>query len=187
MASKDRQQRRAKRLARQKRKRAHVSRPGRDAGGTVAAPNLKTALGWPVGDCYLSEGWDEPGAHLHAVFARSHADGRSVAAFVEIDRTGPGIVDAHIATFGSAEAVLSECIRISEAEGELAFRGAPPGVVAGAIVDARTHGSESPDSWERVESLLHDVEPAEMDAPFGPAPEVKQKSGLLDRLFRLLG
>lgn len=188
MASKDRQQRRTKRLARQRKKRANASRPARFGPTTGSLPNLKSAVSWPPGDCYVSDGWDAPGAHSHMVFVRSHQDGRSVAAFVEIDRSGPGVLSARVDSFPTTDSVLAECIRISEASDELAFRGAPPGMVAGAIADAQAHGeAELPQAWPKVEALLGDVEPAEMDVAFGPAPDVKQTSGLLDRLFRYLG
>ena len=182
-----REQRRAKRLEKKKKKRSNVSRPARD-GGSASTPSFKAALGWPPGDCFLTAGWDDPGASLHAVFARSHDDGRTVAAFVEIDRSGPGVVSSRVVTVPTSEMVLGECMRMSEASGELAFQGAPPSVVAGVLRDAALNGENDPDeSFSRVESLIDDVDADRLDTPFGPDTAPKRKPGLLDRLFQWLG
>ena len=188
MADKDQQQRRAKRLAKQRKKRSTSSRPGRD-GGSARAPSFKAALGWPVGECYLSSDWDKPGAVVHAAFARSHSDGRTVAAFVHIDRSGPGVLSARVTSLPTAQSVIAECIQIAGDDDDLAFAGAPPSVVAGLLLDAAENGANTPpDAWSRVRTLLEDVEPDSMDVAFGEAPAGEAPpSGLLDRLFRWLG
>ena len=189
MASKDRDQRRAKRLARKRKQRAHASRPARDGqSGSAATPSLKAALSWPTGDCLATEGYDAPGAELVAVFTRSHADGRSVAAFLTIDRSGPGLTEVRILAVPAVGAVLAECSRISEAGGR-PFQGVPPELVAGLVADAREHGSApTPQGWDKAASLLQGVEHYPPDAPFGPAPPTEERPpGWLDRLFQLLG
>ncbi|HHO51168.1 MAG TPA: hypothetical protein ENK18_09930 [Deltaproteobacteria bacterium] len=188
MANKDREQRRSRRLAKQRKRRARVSRPARDGGSTAASPSFKAGLGWPPGDCFASEGYDLPGASPVAVFSRSHADGRTLAAIVELDRRGPGVIDARVLTAPSADVVLAECGRLSEARGVI-LQGVPPEVVVGLLLDARAHGGvPSGEAWSRVEALIEGIEPMEPDAPFGPAPPEEPTSpGLLDRLFRYLG
>ncbi len=190
MADKDRQQRRAKKLARQKKCRAQVARPARDSPGAgSAAPSFKEGLDWPPGDCFLTTGWDEPGAVAHAVFVRSHDDGRSVAAFVTIDRSGPGVREARLATLPSEGAVLAECGRISETEGELGFHGAPPSLVAGLLRDAAEHGEAPlPEAWSRVRALMAGVSADALDVPFGQGPPSAERApSMLERLFRFLG
>ncbi len=108
MAKKDRDQRRTKRLAKQRKKRANASRPALDGQRTGDGPSLKTGLGWPPGDCFASEGYDLPGAQVTLVFTRSHADGRTVATIVEIDRRGTGVTEARVLTTPRADAVLAE-------------------------------------------------------------------------------
>ncbi len=180
--------RRAKRLAKKKKRRSTMSRAARDGGGAAAPPSFKAGLTWPVGDCYLTSNWDKPGAAIQAVFVRSHDDGRSVAAFVDLDRSGPGVTGARVVTLHAAEAVVAECARISEEE-DIAFHGAPATVVAGVLTDAHENTSPPlPDAWSRVAALMADVQPDALDVPFGPAPdEPDRPSGLLDRLFRFLG
>lgn len=188
MANKDRDQRRAKRLAKQRKKRAHASRPARDSRSPAASPSFSTGLGWPPGDCFAAEGYDQPGAELFVVFSRSHADGRTLATIAQIDRRGPGLIDARVLTAPSGDAVLAECGRISEEHG-VALQGVPPEVVAGLLHDAVAHGeAPRPEAWSRIEAMLEGIEDMPPDAPFGPAPEVEPTApGLLERLFRYLG
>ena len=97
-------------------------------------------------------------------------------------------MDARLLTLERAEMLLNECIQVSEASGDLAFQGAPPAIVAGVLLDAATHGSRSvPENWSRVTSLLAGINADTPDTPFGADPPPPPRSGLLDRLFRMLG
>ncbi len=183
----DQHRRRQKRLAKQKKKRENASRPGRDRASVPRAPSTSQGATWPVGECYLSTDWGTPGATVHAVFVRSHQDGRSVAAFVELDRSGPGVTAARVIGLPSPDHVLGECGRISEAS-DVGFQGAPPSLVAGFLLDAAEHGASAPRGFSEVEALLQGIVPDEVDPPFGPPPEAQQSPSLLSRVFgRLLG
>jgi len=186
----DRQQRRAKRLAKHKKRRAKSSRPSRDPGSSLPAPppSTKDATTWPLGDCLVSQNYDEPSAELTAVVTRVHGDGRAVAAFVDLDRSAEGIRSIRIKGFPSIDNVYGECASLSE-RSDQAIMGAPAGLVVGLIVDAKEHGSSDPLGWDKLEELIADVEPLDAEPPFGaPAGESKQKKGgLVDQLFRWLG
>ncbi|MEN0065638.1 MAG: hypothetical protein AAGA48_26085 [Myxococcota bacterium] len=189
MAKRD-EQRRTKRLAKQKKRRANASRPSKDPGSMVAAPPPSTsgASQWPLGDCLVSERYDQPSAELTAVVTRVHPDGRAMAAFVELDRATEGIRSIKLQGFPSLDNVYGECANRSE-RSDQAIIGAPSGIVAGLIVDAYENGSNRrPAGWDKLEQLLHDIEPLEARPAFGEPPVDKPKGGgLLDRLFRWLG
>lgn len=190
MAKHNQQQRRAKRLAKHKKRRANASRPSRDPGSMLAAPPPSTSGGhdWPLGDCLVSEGYDVGSAELTAVVTRVHNDGRTVAAFVDLDRAEEGIRSIRIKGFPSLDHVYGECATLSEKAGERQIIGAPPALVVGLVVDAYEHGSADPQGWDKLAELIDDVEPLEADPPFGAAPEKKERhGGWLDRLFRWLG
>ncbi len=186
----DRDQRRAKRLAKHKKRRANASRPSQDPGSIrpVAPPAAKDARTWPLGDCMVSQNYDEPSAELTAVVTRVHADGRAVAAFVELDRATDGIRSIRIKGYPSLDNVYGECASLSEKSGETIL-GAPAPLVVGLVVDAKEHGTSTPMGWDKLEELIADVEPMEADPPFGaPPPErSRPKGGWLDRFFRWIG
>lgn len=189
MAKHDRQQRRTKRMAKHKKRRANSSRPSRDPSNVQAGPPPSTrgAVSWPLGDCMMSLGYDEPGAELTAVVTRVHGDGRAIAAFVELDRAQAGITDIRIKGYASLDHVYGECGALSE-RNDQTIVGAPAGLVVGLIVDAHEHGDARPQGWDKLAELIEDVEPLEADPPFGPGEKKKQpQGGWLDRLFRWLG
>jgi len=188
--SKDRQQRRAKRLAKHKKRRSNVSRPSQDPGSVQAAPppSTRSAASWPLGDCLVSQNYDEPSAELTAVVTRVHEDGRAIAAFVDLDRAEEGIRSIRIKGYPSIDNVYGECAALSD-KSDRAIMGAPAPLVIGLVVDAKAHGSAAPLGWDKLEELIEDVEPMDADPPFGAPPtgSTKPKGGWLDRFFRWIG
>ena len=189
MTDRDREKRRAKRLQKQKKKRANASRPGRDA--PVAASDPLRGRSWPTGESWLSDGWDTPGARVYAVLSRSNADGATVVAVFELDRSGPGLVAASARGGLRREHVSGECARISEATG-LAMIEAAPGLVAGLVEDARLSGiADDPPGAGPALALLEGLDPIDPGVPFGPEGEASTEApertgwfaGIRRRLF----
>jgi hypothetical protein len=189
MTDKDRERRRIKRLAKQKKKRATASRPGTD--GPMARIDVAKGREWPTGECYVSDGWDEPGAELELVFSRARPqDGISVMAVFEIDRRGPGIVACRSLGGMRQEQVVGECGRLSERSGRQMVACAPA-LVAALVDDARKHGSRpDPAGLKDAVGLLAGITPMELPTPFGPETPAETAptgegwlGGLRKRLF----
>src|SRR5687768_3146224 len=107
MSDRDREKRRARRLEKQKKKRATSSRAGKD--GPKGTADTARGRSWPTGECFVSDGWDEPGARVHALLTRTSADGASVVAVFGIDRGGPGLVATRARGGLTREQVSGEC------------------------------------------------------------------------------
>jgi hypothetical protein len=188
MDDKHRKQRQAKRAESKRKKRADASRPG-VGGPATASSSASKGRTWPTGECYVSEGWEEPGARIELVFSRSRADGGTVMAAFELDRSGPGIVSARAAGGLRREHVAGECGAMSERTGR-AMIGCSPGLIAALVADARHHGSLDPGGAEAI-GLLEGVPRAELPVPFGPAihsegPEPPRGEGWLGGLRKRL-
>ncbi|MEZ4238573.1 MAG: hypothetical protein R3F59_20950 [Myxococcota bacterium] len=166
MQDKQRQQRKAKRAESKKKKRANASRPGVGGPVTVGSESASKGRTWPTGECYVSEGWDEPGARIDAVFSRSRPDGATVLAVFELDRSGPGLLGARARGGLRREHVASECAAVSERSGQ-AMIGCAPGLVAALVDDARGHGAG--EVAASALELLEGVPRIELPVPFGPA------------------
>jgi len=117
--SKKREHRQAKKSERKRKKRdsARESRGSRRVvGAKTGSASVEEAATWPVGECYVSSNWHERGAHVHAGFTRTHADGRRAAAFFEIDLAERGVIGC-AAKMGLAEAsIQGELVRRSSDE-----------------------------------------------------------------------
>ena len=190
MSNRDREKRRAKRLEKTKKKRADASRAGKD-GPRSASSDTSRGRSWPTGECFVSEGWDEPGARVHAVLSRVSAEGAAVVASFAIDRSGPGLVSTRARGGLTREQVSGECARVSEEAGGIALLEASAGLVVALVEDARLLGAndDPPGSAEAL-ALLAGIEPQELDVPFGldtdPGPEPEPTgwlTGLRKRLF----
>ena len=169
MQDKHRKQRQAKRAQRNKRKRANASRPG--VGGPIARVSAGGSVAkgrtWPVGECYVSEGYDEPGASVDLVFSRSRPEGSAVIATFAIDRSGAGLRSARAIGGVRKEHVAGECGNLSERSGR-AMVGCAPGLVAALVDDAIANGEGGEDAAADALSLLEGVERLELPVPFGP-------------------
>lgn len=187
MQDKDRERRRTKRLEQKKKKRATVSRPA--AGSPGAGFDVSKGRSWETGECYVSEGSDEPGARVELVFSRSRPDGISVASTFELDRSGPGLISARSVGGLRREQVVGECARLSERTGR-SMMGCAPGLVVALVNDARTLGTNpDPAGLKDALGLLDGVSPLELPVPFGPdtaAPAAPPKEGWVGGLRRRL-
>jgi hypothetical protein len=172
VSERDRDKRRARRLEKTKKKRAAASRAGKD--GPLGSADTARGRTWPTGECFVSDGWDEPGARVHAVLSRSNAAGAAVVAVFELDRSGPGLVAARARGGLTAEQVSGECARVSEQAGGATLVEAAPGLLAALVLDARRHGSDpSPRGAADALALLEGIAPMALEVPFGLGAEAK--------------
>ena len=187
MQDKDRERRRTKRLEKQKKKRSTVSRPA--AGSPGASFDAAKGRSWEPGECYVSEGADEPGARVELVFSRSRPDGVSVVSTFELDRSGPGLLAARSAGGVRQDQIVGECARISERTGR-SMVGCSPALVAAYVNDARAHGTNpDPPGLKDALGLLEGIAPAVLQVPFGPeadAPLPPDREGWIGGLKRRL-
>lgn len=181
------QQRRARKLEKQKKKRADASRPARSSAPAALAADPRQGRGWPAGECWISQDWDTPGATVHAVLSRSHEDGRTVAASFTLDRSGPGLRVARARGGLRPEHVAGESARLSEEHGATMIE-TSAALVASLVVDARRHGTlADPPGAADALALLDDLPIEPVDPPFGPATHAEdppKEGGLLSRLAR---
>lgn len=178
---------------RKKRQQARASRGSRQVpgqgGGRVS---VDTALRWPVGECYLSQGWDEQGARAHAVFSRRSRTGRVALAVFEVDLAERGVLSASLST-GVADVDLQLALAEISSEDRAMIAHDPPQVVR-LVTEGRDHGREAGHAQhpaaERAMRLFGDVDPsaATQPIPVGDEPPEPESSGLLDSLkSRLFG
>lgn len=185
MNDQERQKRRHKRLQKQKEKRENRSRPGR--GPNDVAKDPTQAKGWPPGECWVSQAWDEPGAKVDAVFSRVHANGAAVVATFTLDRSGPGLVRAELFGGQRAEHVTAHAGRLGEASGA-ALVETTAALVTALVRDAVAHGTAgAPKDAEAALDLLAGVEPATLEVPFGPPPPKHERGGLVGWVSRWFG
>jgi hypothetical protein len=181
----ERQKRRHKRLQKQKEKRDSRSRPGR--GPNDVAKDPAQGKGWPVGDCWVSQTWDEPGTKVDAVFSRVQANGAAVVATFTLDRSGPGLLRAEVFGGLRAEHVTSHAGRLGEESGTALIE-TTAAVVVALVRDAVARGANGtpPDAAAALD-LLAGVEPATLDVPFGPPPPKHERGGVVGWLSRWFG
>lgn len=180
MADHRSQKRRQKALQRKKKKRARASRPGRD-GPTAGKVTRDPSVGahWPIGECYLGDGWYERGAHVHAVFTRRSADGQVAAAFFEVDLAERGVVEATSFGNGTDANVQAELVRRSTDEQALAT--SDPDRVAKLVTTAAAFGAERghplPAGYARAIGVFGDLDPdtCRDDILCGAEPEPEPK------------
>jgi hypothetical protein len=166
MQDKQREQRRQKRLEKRKKQRQGASRPG--VGGPAQGLDPLKGKTWPVGECYVSESSDEPGAAVEVVLSRTREDGTSVLAVFELDRSGPGLVSAKAMGGLRSEHITGECARLSERTGR-AMIGCSGGLAASLVRDACEHGTNAdPPGSSAALQLLDGVPSIELPTAFGP-------------------
>ncbi len=166
MADAKRQKRRAKKLAKHRKKRSQASRAGADLSPAIERTDGREGRTWSVGECFLSADWHEPGAHVHAAVSRVKG-GRAVAAFFEVDLADRGIIDARTLGGISPDHVRGECGRLSEETGTSMVDVAPAlvaHVVQQGLAWGRDRGHPAPPGYDKAQALLGGIDPA--DTPF---------------------
>lgn len=186
MNDNERQKRRSKKLQKQKDKREHRSRAGRSPADVARAPAQGKA--WPVGDCWVSQTWDQPGTRVDAVFSRVDPGGSAVVAVFTMDRSGPGLLEARAIGGLRTEHVLGHAGRLGEASGTALIE-TTGGLVAALVKDAVANGTQPlPKGWDEASELLAGLEPVPLEVPFGPAPPKQERSGgLIGAISRWFG
>jgi hypothetical protein len=175
MQDKQREQRRQKRLEKRKKQRQNASRPAE--GGPAQGIDPLKGKTWPVGECYVSENSDEPGATVEVVRARTREDGISVRAVFELDRSGPGLVLAKAMGGLRSEHVTGECARLSERTGR-AMIACSGGLAASLVQDAREHGKNGdPPGSAAALQLLQGIPHIDLPTAFGPEEAPPPASG----------
>lgn len=185
MGDREREIRRAKKLAKQKKRRADVSRPARSATDVARDPSRGRA--WPVGECWVTQGWDVPAAKVTVLVSRVDAGGSAVVAVFSLDRSGPGVVG--VETLGGLRDVhvQGHVGRLSEASGE-AMMEVAPGLAAELVRDAALNGTgELPEGWDDASAMLAGIASIDLGVPFGPELEEAPKPGLLGRVRSWFG
>ncbi|MCB9684261.1 MAG: hypothetical protein H6738_00060 [Alphaproteobacteria bacterium] len=185
MGDRDRDQRRAKKLAKQKKRRANASRPARSPADVARDPSQ--GQHWPVGECWVSQDWDQPGARLAVILSRVSEGGAAVVAAFTLDRSGPGVVTAEAIGGLRSVHVQGQAARLSEQLGSPMMEVAP-GLAAELVRDAALNGEgELPDGWEEASALLSGIGAIDIGVPFGPEAQEPPKPGLLQRMRSWIG
>lgn len=145
------------------------------AGTTTGAAGVKTAMRWPIFDCYLSSNWHERGAQVVAAFARKNDNGQVAAAFMEIDLERRGL---HTASFRSDLVEGNYGFLLSEkSDNDNPLLSVSPSLVAKVAREgaqwSRNNGHSVPSAWANISQLISDVDVSgqEVDLLFGSAEE----------------
>jgi hypothetical protein len=163
MSNKDREKRRQKKLEKQRLKRKGMGRPGRDlrtpgrSGGDATV-----GLAWPPGPCWLSDGWHERGATVHAVLTRVQDDGRAIAGVFTVDLQREGATAAQLLGGLSSDQLPGVAARVSEDHEGIAMVEVSPAQAAALLVagiSLRPTGAEA----DLCRSMVGELDPA--DAP----------------------
>ena len=104
MADKRTQRAQAKR-AKEKKKRSKAREARAHANRTVGS-GLASALKLPVGECWVSDNWDQRGARVAVAFSRMSAQGLGAVAFFECDLAEGGVIEASTFTRVTPDQVM---------------------------------------------------------------------------------
>lgn len=155
--------------------------------------DVRDAVAWPVGECFLSETWSEHGPRVQAGFVRQHENGRCAAVFFAADLRDGGVSDVLPAGDVSPEAVTGEVARRSELAGH-ALAVAEPDLVVKVLHTALALGEERgcppPGHLDQALALFGELDGSTVDHQLltgEPPPPVARKRTLFDVLFGWLG
>lgn len=182
--------------ARQRHKeRREVARTERKARTRAPRTGTRDASSWPLGDAWISQGWYEPEARIHAVLSRVHEDGSAACVAVEVDLAEEGLqsievrggIPAAVVPGYAADRAPDDTLIVCEPE-------AVARLVRDALAWRRAEGLPDPKGLEAGLALLEGVDADEspFDFRFGlegqdePTEEVP-RSGLVARIRRLFG
>ncbi len=182
-AEQGRQKRAAKARARSKNVR---SRNRKGSSGAVA----RAARKWPVGECWISQSWSEPGSRIQAVFTRAHATGRAAAAMFELDLDQRGLIATSVLLDGDPRRIQAHLVAVSDedhgmmqVDAELLVK-----IVRTAGRIASANGTSLPGDWATALQLFGDIRgdtPVEVIAEAEPEPEPRR--GMLDAIKARFG
>ena len=174
---------------RKKRDQARKTRGSRPAPAGVAVERRGLSAAecstWPVGECFLSQNWHEHGPRVQAVFTRVHQDGRVAAVFCDVDLRREGVLDVLFRAPVTADGVLGEVARRSEANAEQPIQVDDPLRVAKVIETGLALGSGA-DGVGELRALLGDVDTRACPDPIltgDPPPVAPKKKSLFSMLF----
>lgn len=117
------------------------------------------AARWPLGEAWLSQGWHDRGATVHAVLTRTHPSGRTAIVHVECDLARAGVVQAEARIVERPGEVVGLLGALSDPDPMLET--APEQVVAvieAAAAHGRTTGHTPPRGYEAAARLWADVD-----------------------------
>lgn len=167
-----------------KRSRAKKERRG---GGTTGS-GMRAASSWPLGECWVSEGYDQPGAQVLAAFSRMHGTGRGSVAFFSLDLAEEGVISVDTFSKVTPMQVMGEMGQRS-GEGRQVME-AEPALVVKLVHEARTLG-QAPQGLDDAMRLFGDVRPEDCDEEFivglpGTDEFAAPEPGLVGRFSRWL-
>jgi hypothetical protein len=146
------EKKRVEKKAEDKAKRTRAQQTAKSEGSRGAA--------WSVGPAWVSQGWHEQGAQVHAVFSRRRPDGHSSAALFEIDLAEKGVVAVKVISNASDDRLLGEVGRRSTEE--RAMQETSPDLVARLVREASAwgeqHGHAQPGHLKEAVDLMGDVD-----------------------------
>ncbi len=189
-------QRRSKRRQKQKKSRTEAQQ-SRKARQRVGKATPSRSASWPLGDCWISENWHEPGAEIHAIFSRVHADGTAAGVVLHADLSERGLisVDNHV---GVPEGVITN--KVVELADSATFIATDAAQVVRLVEDAlgvgRANGHTQPTKrLAEAREIFGDVDAD--DAPYDFAlpedvsdeetDEIPSSKGFTHRLKQLFG
>ena len=137
----------------------------------------------PLGECYASENWHEPGAQVWAAISRRHPNDQVSAALYRVDLAAGTLLTARVLSDVTPSQLEGELGRVAGAD--LAVLACEPSLVA-ALVYAVVPGAADDD--RPALRLLGDLDPDEcphdivVGAPPPPETAAPKGPGLLARL-----
>jgi hypothetical protein len=174
-----------KRAEKQKKTRAEAqARRARQQ--TQAGPTLDPrARGWKLGEAWITEGWDEPGATVFGAFTRAGPGGAHAVAIVEVDLAAKGLILAETLMAGSEGAATSAVVAKA---GERGLQTCPPERIVRLAAEGRSRAAMAsrpvPEGLPAVMHLFGELEPEAGDDLFRGLASAAGPTGpgLLDRL-----
>ena len=158
------ERKRAKARQKHKVKRAAAQQARKRRTATTSASPSK-AKGWPLGEAYLSENWDDWEATVHGVISRTNATGTSTFATLTVDLAEEGLTELKLYEGLPAQQIAAWAGTKAE---DTAMFSADPAAVARLLRDGITlrkdKGSPDLPGQAKVLALFADVDPDE--SPF---------------------
>lgn len=180
-----RTQRAQEKRAKDKKKRTKA-REVRSVTHAKVGTGLGSAVKLPVGECWVSDNWDQQGAQVAVAFSRMSGQGLGTVAFFECDLAERGVVEASTFTRVSADQVMGTA---GQKGGERTMMVADPALAVKVVTTARGLGEVA--GVAEACQLFGDVraEDCRDDVLTGPsqAKQPPRDGGIFGAIGRLFG
>lgn len=182
----DKRAQRAQKKREKDRKKRQAARSKR--GTRKTSTSLAAAAGWPLGECWISDNWDQRGANVLVGFSRMPSGGLGAAAFFELDLAEDGVTKVDAYRRVNSDQVMGEA---ANRAGERTVLALDPALGVKLVHAARELQDSEPSKLGDAMVLFGDIGPEDSDEEIltglDDTEEVETETGLFYGVRRFFG